>query len=100
MPALSMTIIILMIAFYVSGTLTTLATDTIISARRSYTATFGSLAGLMSYAFLKGYTIVLDFLDACLQGYLGLGGYVFILGLFAMLSVWTFNLYKVRSLIV
>lgn len=99
MPLLSMTLIILLIAFYVSGTLATLASDSMITARRSYTATFGSLAGLMSYGFLRGYTLVLDFLDVCIRGYMGLGGYVFIIGLASMLGVWTFNIYQHKGMI-
>lgn len=93
-------LIIGVIAFYISGSLTTLATDTILTTRRSYTATFGSLAGLMSYSYLKGFTLVLDFIDVCIQGGLGMGGYFFVLGLVSMLAVWMFNLYSVRRLIV
>jgi len=99
MPAVSMTIIVLLVAFYVSGTIATLASDSMLTVRRSYTATFGSLAGLMSYGFLRGYTLVLDFLDVCIRGYMGLGGYFFIIGLASMLGVWTFNVYQQKGMI-
>ncbi|HIJ51310.1 MAG TPA: hypothetical protein HPP54_09710 [Nitrospinae bacterium] len=59
----------------------------------------GSSLSLATTTWLQGYSNVASFTSACINGYVGIGGYVFIFGLFAIAAVWAENLYTHNTLI-
>ena len=59
----------------------------------------GSSLSLASTTWLQGYANVGSFTSSCINGYLGIGGYVFVFGLFALAVVWAENLYTHNTLI-
>lgn len=60
----------------------------------------GGTIGFVSNEFLIQYTQLESLLRASFNGYLGLIGYFFILGISVLLLTWTNNIIKYRSLVV
>jgi len=59
----------------------------------------GSSLSLATTTWLQGYSNVASFTSASLAGQVGIGGYVFIFGLFALAAVWAENLWTHNTLI-
>jgi hypothetical protein len=59
----------------------------------------GSSLSVASTIWLQSYANIGSFTSAAANGYLGLGGFVYIFGLFAITAVWTQNLIQHKTLI-
>jgi hypothetical protein len=59
----------------------------------------GSSLSLATTTWLQGYSNIASFTSSCLAGHVGIGGYVFVAGLFAIAIVWAENLYTHNTLI-
>ena len=60
----------------------------------------GGTFGAVSSFLLQGWTPVLSYLEACLNGDLGLGGYLALISLNVLAGVWIFNLFRTGRVIV
>ena len=52
----------------------------------------GGTAGGLTQWYLRGVTPALSYLEACAQGDLGLGGFMFLISLVLLVLVWAYNL--------
>lgn len=60
----------------------------------------GGTFGATSSFLLQGWTPVLSYLEACLNGDLGLGGYLVLISLNVLAGVWIYNLVTTRRSLV
>lgn len=60
----------------------------------------GSTLQIGSSYYLIGYTNFVSFIDASLNGDIGIPGYLFVMSLAFLVSVYAFNLYKYKVAIV
>jgi hypothetical protein len=60
----------------------------------------GGSFGAVSSWWLQGWTPALSYLEACLNGRLGIGGYLALVSLNVLAAVWIFNLVKTRRVLV
>ena len=61
--------------------------------------TGGSFGAITSW-WLQGFTPALSYLEACLNGDLGIGGYLALVSLNVLAGVWIFNLVQTRRTLV
>lgn len=59
----------------------------------------GSSLSIATTVWLQSYANIGSFTSAAANGHLGLGGFVYIFGLFAIAAVWTQNLFQHATLI-
>lgn len=60
----------------------------------------GGSFGAISSWWLQGWTPALSYLEACLNGRLGLGGYAALISLNVLAAVWIYNLVQTRRALV
>ena len=59
----------------------------------------GSFGGISSW-WIQGWTPALSYLEACLNGALGIGGYAALVSLNVLAGVWIFNLFRTGRVLV
>lgn len=74
-----------------SGQFATLATDRML-AKKGSSVLFGSFSGIASFTWLRGFTPVFEYFQACSEGVFGVGGYLLTFSLIACLFVWGNNI--------
>ena len=60
----------------------------------------GGTFGAVSSWYLQGWTPALSYLEACVNGDLGLGGYAALVSINILAGVWLFNLYQTQRTLV
>ena len=60
----------------------------------------GGTFGAVSSWWIQGWTPALSYLEACLNGQLGIGGYAALASLNILAGVWIFNLFKTGRVLV
>jgi len=60
----------------------------------------GGSFGAVSSWWLQGWTPALSYLEACLNGRLGIGGYVALISINVLAAVWIYNLVQTRRALV
>ena len=60
----------------------------------------GGTFGAVSSFWIQGWTPALSYLEACLNGDLGLGGYAALVSLNVLAGVWIFNLFRTGRVLV